>query len=85
MKSGFLMSIGFKLFKIMRMKIFSFQMAVKSFLKRNTINFLNYALILRRSVALSSQNLGDIQERRPLIWKHQDFSIVNCLSLRQCY
>jgi hypothetical protein len=22
---------------------------------------------------------------RPLIWKHQDFSIVNCLSLWQCY
>jgi hypothetical protein len=34
----------------MRMNIFGFQMAVKNFLKRNTINFLNYALILRRSV-----------------------------------
>jgi hypothetical protein len=45
MKTGFLMSIG-----IMRMNIFGFQMAVKNFLKRSTINFLNYALILRRSV-----------------------------------
>jgi hypothetical protein len=34
----------------MRMNIFGFQMAVKNFLKRNTINFLNYGLILRRSV-----------------------------------
>jgi hypothetical protein len=37
----------------MRMNIFGFQMAVKNFLKRNTINFLNYALILRRSVYIS--------------------------------
>jgi hypothetical protein len=34
----------------MRMNIFGFQMAVKKFLKRNTINFLNYAFILRRNV-----------------------------------
>jgi hypothetical protein len=34
----------------MRMNIFGFQMAVKNFLKRNTINFLNYALILWLSV-----------------------------------
>jgi hypothetical protein len=34
------------------MNIFGFQMAVKNFLKRNTINFLNYALILRRSVVI---------------------------------
>jgi hypothetical protein len=34
----------------MRMNIFGFQMAVKNFLKGNTINFLKYALILRRSV-----------------------------------
>jgi hypothetical protein len=34
----------------MRMNIFGFQMAVKNFLKTNMINFLNYALILRRSV-----------------------------------
>jgi hypothetical protein len=40
----------------MRMNIFGFQMAVKNFLKRNTINFLNYALILRRSVF--SKNLN---------------------------
>jgi hypothetical protein len=30
--------------------IFGFQLAVKKFVKWNTINFLNYALILRRSV-----------------------------------
>jgi hypothetical protein len=36
----------------MRMNIFGFQMAVKNFLKRNTTNFLNYALILRRSVQI---------------------------------
>jgi hypothetical protein len=32
------------------MNIFGFQIAVKKFVKWNTINFLNYALILRRSV-----------------------------------
>jgi hypothetical protein len=32
------------------MNIFGFQLAVKKFVKWNTINFLNYVLILRRSV-----------------------------------
>jgi hypothetical protein len=34
----------------MRMFIFDFKLAVKKIVKMNTINFLNYALILRRSV-----------------------------------
>jgi hypothetical protein len=41
----------------MRMNIFGSQMAVKNFLKRNTINFLNYALILRRSVLEFEQHI----------------------------
>jgi hypothetical protein len=43
-------------------------MAVKNFLKRNTINFLNYALILRRSVIFRSEihNLP-IAARRPAL------------------
>jgi hypothetical protein len=34
------------------MNIFGFQLAVKKFVKWNTIKFLNYALILRRSVVV---------------------------------
>jgi hypothetical protein len=34
----------------MQMFIFDFKLAVKKIVKMNTINFLNYALILRRSV-----------------------------------
>jgi hypothetical protein len=44
------------------MNTFGFQMAVKNFLKRNTINFLNYALILRRSVQQKRyQNVNSIR------------------------
>jgi hypothetical protein len=39
------------------MNIFGFQLAVKKFVKWNTINFLNYALILRRSVVNFFKNL----------------------------
>jgi hypothetical protein len=38
------------------MNIFGFQLAVKKFVKWNTINFLNYALILRRSVVTAINN-----------------------------
>jgi hypothetical protein len=38
------------------MNIFGFQLAVKKFVKWNTINFLNYALILRRSVAVPNSH-----------------------------
>jgi hypothetical protein len=38
----------------MRMNIFGFQMAVKNFLKKDTIHFINSALILRRSVFYNS-------------------------------
>jgi hypothetical protein len=48
MKSGFLMSIGFKL-QDNANEHFWF-LAGKKFLKRSTINVLNYALILRRNV-----------------------------------
>jgi hypothetical protein len=42
------------------MNIFGFQLAVKKFVKWNTINFLNYALILRRSVFSEKINLPSI-------------------------
>jgi hypothetical protein len=65
----------------MRMNIFGFQMAVKNFLKRNAINFLHYALILRRSVVEYNVFLFDkpLKGSKSLkIFKIRRFVLTSC-------